>query len=490
MEDVMKSVGLLEFDKEKSGLVFEGKNLRLLFIGIVVFFAVIVIPIPDLATAGRKALAILFLCMFCYANEGIPKIAVSMLMVVLSVSMGLIGYGPYAMAIGTSPLVMLFCLFVVSSGITNTKLAQRISYSILLKMGTKPRAIISALIISSVIVSMLIANMPACLIMAAIGYGILKEMGEEPGKSNFGKAVFIGISTGTIVGGLAFISSSGANPTGIGIMEGATEGKFTISYLQWASMGIPFVIIMTPILCLIVNKVFKVSKTSTDNKLEKSYFLNKKQELGKMEKSEIRYIITLVIMMVLFLTISITHLNVPMVAMIALVLVCLPGWGMVNLGKTVGTLPWTVIFFAAVLPGFAGVVTNSGLGPWLAKLLFGWVSTGSLASIFPTILVICIASAVFNLTMGQPVGIFVPSVTAMALAASILPGTFVFPVICMSACSVVMPLLPDSLLTYGYGYWKYRDMLRFGWILVIPWIILIAVLVYFIGPAVGLSGPM
>ncbi len=481
----MKKFGILEFDEKKSGQSFGKNEVILLLIGIAVFVLCIICPIPGLAVQGRKALAIILLCMFCYANKGIPNLFASFLMFFLAIFMGLIGFGEYAMAIGTSPLLMLTCLFIVSSGVTNTNLAQRLAYFLLLKLGSKPKGIVAAMVIAGVIVSALIANMPACLILAAIGVSVLKELNQVPGQSNLGKAVLIGISTATIVGGVAFISSSGTNPSNVALVAAATESGTTISYNQWAAIGLPFAIIMTPILIFVLNRIFKINSKTVPIALDKASVQAKLESLGKITNGEIRYLITLAIMMVLFLTSSLTGLNTPMVTVIGLLLVCVPGWGTVNVNEAVKTVPWAVVFFAAVTVGFAGVVTSSGLGQWISDVFLGWA--GNLPTL-AVLLIISVACVIINgLTMCSPGTLIIPSVAAMAVAAGYLPTFYAFPVCIMTCASFVTPLLPDSQLTYGYGYWKYSDMLKFGCTFAIPWIVIFSLLLYFVGPIVGLA---
>ena len=165
--------------------------------------------------------------------------------------MGLASFPAYMSGLGTSPLIMLTCLFVISAGITKTNLASRLAYTLLIKMGHSPRGIVTALTSPGVLVSALIANMPACLIIAAIGSAVLKEMGEVPGQTRLGKAVMLGISTGTLVGGVAFIPAAAAMPryfySGVGHQRGVHDLLRAV-----AAGGVPFCIIMTVFLVLFI----------------------------------------------------------------------------------------------------------------------------------------------------------------------------------------------------------------------------------------------
>lgn len=112
-------------------------------------------------------------------------------------------------------------------------------------------------------------------------------------------------------------------------------------------------------------------------------------------------------MMVLFLTTSYTGLNVPVVAMITMLLVIMPGWGSVNIREAMKNVPWEVVFFAAVAACITSVVSSSGLGSWIADIFLNW-TVG--LPLFLILLVICIASGVLNgLTMTSPASLLIPS---------------------------------------------------------------------------------
>ena len=449
----MKNFGILEFDENQSGYKFGKKQLLLFLIGIIAFALIILLPNHGLELAGRKTLAIIILCLFCYANSGVPNLFATFLMFALPIIMGLASFPAYMSGLGTSPLIMLTCLFVISAGITKTNLASRLAYTLLIKMGHSPRGIVTALTLSGVLVSALIANMPACLIIAAIGSAVLKEMGEVPGQSRLGKAVMLGISTGTLVGGVAFISSSGSNATVISILESATNGECTISYAQWAAVGVPFCIIMTVFLVLFINGIFGISKKTVSTSLDIDSIKAKKAQLGKMTKSEIRYLVTLCIMMVLFLTTSYTGLNVPVVAMITMLLVIMPGWGSVNIREAMKNVPWEVVFFAAVAACITSVVSSSGLGSWIANIFLNW-TVG--LPLFLILLVICIASGVLNgLTMTSPASLLIPSLAVLSATTGYTTTLLAMPICYMVSASFITPLLPDSQLTYPTGYWTY-----------------------------------
>ena len=113
----------------------------------------------------------------------------------------------------------------------------------------------------------------------------------------------------------------------------------------------------------------------------------KKAQLGKMTKSEIRYLVTLCIMMVLFLTTLLYRPERPRGRYDYDAVGNHARLGSVNIREAMKNVPWEVVFFAAVAACITSVVSSSGLGSWIANIFLNW-TVG--LPLFLTLLVICI----------------------------------------------------------------------------------------------------
>jgi len=72
---------------------------------------------------------------------------------------------------------------------------------------------------------------------------ILKINHCEPGKSNFGRLLILGIILSSMTGGLAMPSGSSLNVFAMGLIE-ASMG-YQISFLQWTLAMLPLSVVMT-----------------------------------------------------------------------------------------------------------------------------------------------------------------------------------------------------------------------------------------------------
>jgi len=107
------------------------------------------------------------------------------------------------------------------------------------------------------------------------------------------------IVTGSYLGGMALINGCSASALlGIGILESATEGAYTITYRQFASVGVPAVL-LTVVPCLAIYiKGMGLKKSDFKNTLPLEYYQNLYKELGPMQGCEIRWLILTAVMVV------------------------------------------------------------------------------------------------------------------------------------------------------------------------------------------------
>ena len=57
----------------------------------------------------------------------------------------------------------------------------------------------------------------------------------------------------------------------------------------------------------------------------------------------------------------------------------------------------------------------------------------------------------------------------------------------MGACTVVLGVQINVVLTYDYGYWEMKDPVIPGCIISVLWTVIICIIAYFVGPLVGMS---
>jgi|GEM_PF-5234428 len=480
-----KSFGFGPFRLEPEVFGYELNKSELIRLGLAACLILFMkyIPIPNLPATGATMLGIVLGCMLIWSINKIPQAFGVFVCLISMIMHHMLNWGTVAGKLGTTPLLMLTCLMIFSTGMQNTKMAERLSYGLMLKLGTSPFALVAALFITEVVLSAFIANMPALLVVAAIAVGILKELGEVPGKSKFGAAVMISITTASLVGGLCMISSSGQNPTVISILEATTDGKYTITFNQWASAGIPFAIIMTPIILIVLKVMFRLNPKDCPITLSRESIVEKNKALGPMTDPEKRFLIDLVVLTALYVTTKYTGFNPPIVAVIGALIVTCPFLGAVDLRNALKNLPWNIVLMTISGTFMALCITESGLSEWLVDNLLGWTKG------FSPFWIIMISSLITTylhfIYVGNSSTIVMPAGVTLALAVGFNPMYIIIPMAFAGSCTVMMPFATDTLITYGYGYWSYKEMAKSGTIIGLFWAIGVTLVCYFVLPIAG-----
>lgn len=480
----LTGVGIFRIEEEIFGYKLTAASGMRILLAIACFTLFRFLPIPGLEVPGRIVLGIVLGSMLLWTIKEIPQAFTAILGgIVLPIIYGVSSYGYVVQSLGTTPFLMLMSLLIFATGMSNTKMAERISYFMIEKLGTSPFALVAALFITEVILSVFIANMPALLVVAAVAAGILKELGEVPGKSKFGAAVMISITLGSLVGGTALVSSSGANPTVIAVLEAATNGEYTITYNQWASIGVPFCIVMTLISLVVLKFMFKLSTKSSNTSLSMEDIRRKKEALGPMTNPEKRFFLALFVLTLLFLTGSKLGLSTPLVAIIGFLIVCCPGIGCVNLNQAFARTPWNVILMAIGTTIMVGPITETGLSAWLVDLLMGWTTDFSVGVI---VLIGALAAVLLHyICTSSTASILLPAGVALAATVGFNPVYIIMPLALGGAYTVLMPFAPDTMLTYDYGYWKYSEMAKFGLVVGIFWAVVVTAVTMIVLPLTG-----
>lgn len=487
-----KKESFLDLAGTYTGVELTKKRVMWIVASVVVFAVVMILPLESfgLTSQAKLVLAILLGTLIMYVTECVPSMFTTFLLLVLLVIPGVVSLKEMQTSIGTSPMLMIMALLVVSKGMTGTTLAQRLAYMFIRLVGTSPFKLIVAMITTTALISTVIADIPAAAVMMSIAAGILKEMDEKPGKSQLGKGLMLGIPFASFIGGLGLINGSGINVAGLNILEKITEGAFTVTYNQWAAVGMPFCLIMIlPMsMCIYYGYGIQKTKIADGRQLSRDDFAKKLKDLGPMKPSEIRYLITLVVMMILFITSDYTHVDAATTAIIAMLMCIIPGYGCVNWKKAQKEIAWDTLFLIAVGTGLAVAITNTGLATWIADSCLSWCVGYSDFIIIAVILFIGIMSHLVIIGSNSTnSNIMVPIVVPIAIAAGMHPGLAAIAAISGGTASTVMPINSNILIGQPYGYWEYKDLFYMGIPLTFVWTIIGGIVISVVGPMVGLT---
>lgn len=442
---------------------------RLIGLALAAIFVIGFYMIPaseGLSHEGATALGLLLALVSLWITAAIPLGLVAMLLLVL---MPLLGVTPdlgTAMSGFANPVVFfVIAVFAMPIILLKTQWGLRLVNMLFKFTGTNSRMLVLGFMVVTCLVSTVMSDVPVTVLFMGFAFTILKANGAEPGSSNLGKCLMIGIPIAAVTGGIVTPAGSSFNVVAMTVLQGAT-GQ-TISFLDWVIVGLPIAIVMTPITWFFITLFIKPEPVK-----EEAFTEIKEQASGaKIQAIDIKVLLVVAGMLVCWVIGNwVPVLNVTTVAVLGLLVMFLPGMNLLTWKELQNGVPWGLVLMIAAIIGIGMVVAQTGAAAFLAAAFMatGVQSWPFLVAIFVVFVVIYAMHTVFPVGVAI-IGIFLPITIAMCASFGVSPAVPTIGLAIIVAGNYVMPVNPTVMLTYAEGYYKFGDMVKTG---IIPALIL------------------
>src|SRR5215831_219834 len=195
-------------------------------------------PTPaSLPPEGHKALALFGGIFVLYLTEAIPVAIASLLVVPLAVLFGIANVRTALEGFAASPVYLIVGAFILATAMVKTRLAERITYLILARIGTAPMRITFGVTLVNIVLAFLVPSstartailLPECLsILAIFGCGA---------RSPFAINLLLTLTMTNATIGAGILTATVPNPVTVEFVAKTTG--HTISYAEWLLYGFP-----------------------------------------------------------------------------------------------------------------------------------------------------------------------------------------------------------------------------------------------------------
>lgn len=212
------------------------------------------LPAPEgLSPLGQRSIALMAAAISVWLLEPISVTFSAILFVLLQAPLGICKM-PVAVSNFASPLFLfVFILFCLAIAMENSGLTRRLALYATIKSKGDPQRLVIFFICLASFASTVVADIPVCAMMLPVGLAVLEKNNVNISGSNFGSALLVGVGIGTLIGGVGTPAGSAMNILAIQLL--ATNANLNINFLQWSLIGLPMVIILTPIICLVATRL-------------------------------------------------------------------------------------------------------------------------------------------------------------------------------------------------------------------------------------------
>lgn len=407
---------------------------------------------------AQTVLAIMIIAMLLWFTEVLPLHATAILIAFLLIVVA--GYTPTeTFAPFFDPVVVLLMGgFVLARAMQKHKLDEYIAMKFLDRFGHSPSKFLLGIMIVSAFLSMWMSNTASAAILLPIALVILAKNQIKPLKSNYGKALVLGIAFSATVGGIGSLVGSTPNVIAAKFLN---EAGISFGFTDWMYYGLPFVVIFIPIMWVVLTRVFKSEITSL-KKIEFNNTLNRYQK---------KILIIFAATALLWLTTKFHGLASSTVALVPII--ALYVFGLLDT-EDFAKINWAVLILIGGGLSLGLAIQSSGLDILIASLIETSIIAQPMFIIFVGLALFAILLTVVasNTAAGA---VMIPLMIPLAAALG-LPIT---PIVMIAAIGVSLDFIvpvgtPPSAIAYSSGYVRVKDMAKVGLILAAIGVILLS----------------
>ena len=427
-------------------------------------------------TMKAEALAVgaAALWMACWwMTEAIPLPATALLPIFLFPASGVVPAKEVTLSYG-HPVIFLFLGgFLLAAAFKKSGLARRVALRAVGLFGLDPRRVVLGIMAATALLSMWISNTACVVMMVPIALGVVNQVQgpDRTARSNFGKALMLGVAYAASIGGLGTIVGSPPNAILVGYLE--TSMAKTVTFLDWMLYGVPLVAVGVPLAWFYLTRMACPLGRKSRSDSGGSHIRRQLAALGGMSTAEKRVLLIsgsvagLWILRGLwphgFVRIGLDDVSDTMIAILgALLLFALSArkpklleW------SDAKEIPWGVLILFGGGLTLAKGIQASGLGVWMADQL-------SILEGFPFAVLILAATLVVifltELTSNTATAtIFIPIMAALAAATGEAPYPLMLAATTAASCAFMLPVAtPPNAIVFGSGYLRIGEMIRAG----------------------------
>jgi len=465
-----------------------------LFMGLALFFLVLVMPLPEGMSLPASRVAAVALLMACFwMAETVPIPATGILPIFLFPLLGVMPTADVTLSYGNQILFLFMGGFLIAVAMQKWNLHRRIALSVINKVGSSPNRLVLGFMLSTALLSMWISNTATCVMMTPVAIAVVEQtMRQRPEHLraqpyNFGTALMLGIAYSSSAGGVSTLVGTPPNAILIGMID--TLYGYQISFVDWMKLGLPISICMLGIIWVFLTRImYPMRDADEQNDLARLHIQQQLDKMGTMSGQEKKVALVFFLVAVcwilrgLFTPEWLNFVSDPAIAMCgAFLLFIIPAGekqeGFILDWDTAKTIPWDIIILMgggfALAAGFSG----SGLTEWLANQLT--VLQGVHFFVLIVVVVLFVTFLTEMTSNAATATLFIPVMGALAISMDLHPFALMVPAALGASFAFMLPVAtPPNAIVFASRQITIAQMAKTGFVLNIIGAIVVSTLSY------------
>ncbi|MEK9648973.1 MAG: SLC13 family permease [Gammaproteobacteria bacterium] len=465
-----------------------------LFMGLALFFLVLVMPLPEGMSLPASRVAAVALLMACFwMAETVPIPATGILPIFLFPLLDVMPTSDVTLSYGNQILFLFMGGFLIAVAMQKWNLHRRIALSVINKVGSSPNRLVLGFMLSTALLSMWISNTATCVMMTPVAIAVVEQtMRQRPEHLraqpyNFGKALMLGIAYSSSAGGVSTLVGTPPNAILIGMID--TLYGYQISFVDWMKLGLPISICMLGIIWVFLTRImYPMRDADEQNDQARLHIQQQLDEMGTMSGQEKKVALVFFLVAVcwilrgLFTPEWLNFVSDPAIAMCgAFLLFIIPAGekekGFILDWDTAKTIPWDIIILMGGGFALAAGFSSSGLTEWLANQLT--VLQGVHFFVLIIVVVLFVTFLTEMTSNAATATLFIPVMGALAISMDLHPFALMVPAALGASFAFMLPVAtPPNAIVFASRQITIAQMAKTGFVLNIIGALVVSTLSY------------
>lgn len=458
------------------------RSIRPLFfisLGLIFWYLISLSPPEGLSQEGLRAIAVFIVALILWTTNAIPLAITSLFAIVAVPFFGVLESKEAYSFFGNQAVFFILGAFILAAAIMHTGLSSRIAMVILERFGNTPLHLLLSIFLLSAFLSFFMSEHAVAAMVFPIAFEIAKSLNLSPGRSGYGKLLFLSLAWGCIIGGVATFLGGARVPLAVGILK-ETSGM-SIEFIEYSMAVFPAVIIMLIVGFFILTRVFPIDiKGVEDARL----FLAKKiKDMGKMSYNE--YLVGLILVITVLLWMSMgSKLGLANIALGAVVVLFI--FRVVRWKDVEEYVNWGIILMYGGAITLGAALEKSGAAGWVVKTTLGkWhlepITLIALLALFSLLLTEGISNAAV-------IAILMPLTVGIAKEFQMDPKAITYAIAVPAGLAFSLPMAtPANAIAVSSGYLRVRDMVGAGVLMGFTAWLIFNIMVWIYWPLIGVK---
>lgn len=469
-------------DRRPIWLLLLFRSFRPLFFLILaaLFWFIISLPTPaGLSMEGQRAIAIFLVALALWVSNVIPLVITSLFVIIAVPFFDVLTTRDTYSYFGNEAVFFILGAFILAAAVMQTGLSSRIALVILEKFGTTPRKLLLSIFFLAALLSFVMSEHAVAAMLFPIVLEIAKGLRLKPKKSQYGKLLFLALTWGCIIGGVATFLGGARVPLAVGILQ-ETSGA-SIEFFEYTLAVLPAVVVMMGVGLFILFRGFSIDIESVDE--ARKMLEVKNRELGKMRYEE--YAVALLLITTIFFWIfyglDLGLSSISLGSVVVLFLFKLVRWKDVE-----EYVNWGIILMYGGAITLGAALAKSGAAVWVIDLvLSSWDLKPLTLIAIISLLTIILTEAMSNSAV---IAILMPLVAGLAAEYNIDPKIMTYAIAMPAGLAFTLPMAtPANAIAVSSGYLNITDMAKVGILASLSAWLVFNLMVRFYWPLIGLG---